>query len=500
MPPAEPVTTYGDPFALANSAERIRERQAQRNRTAEEIKARIEELEGDLETAAAKLAADGNYDLTSESEQEDAARVVLINSRLSGATEALKEVDDEDYRVEQILARGGNPDNPIIVRAAPQETISDRVVAQLREDGFGWGNGLQPMSRAAAQKHIVPGLEGEELRQALRGQPLAAAFTTGSWDPFVPREPGYTESARRPLQFFEIIPVGTTMSDTVEYMLETTYSPAAATVAENAAASEAEYALKPKTAPVVRVGHVVPVTEQALNDEGQVRAYLEDVLPFGVLQALDNKCVDGSSATDIRSPARSPDVQILRLTETTGGFSTGLSSETDLTDGPLDASTGANSRMLKLVRTERRTLRDSARVVPTHIAMHPWLYEQAALSESASGGFYFGSPWRAEDTVLWGMRVVEADQMSILVNNVAAGVALAQNKFSLLMGSFMARYIQLYIREGLSTQMGMVEDQFAEWAYTLRSSIRAALAVKRPNAFRRWDNYKADGTAAATPS
>jgi HK97 family phage major capsid protein len=113
-------------------------------------------------------------------------------------------------------------------------------------------------------------------------------------------------------------------------------------------------------------------------------------------------------------------------------------------------------------------VRVTGRALPTHILLHPNDWQQIRLLRTADGLYIWGNPSEAGVERIWGLPVVQNES---LTENAG------------LVGSFMAAWIQLVERRGITVEMGFVGSNFTEGKQTLRASGRWALPVYRPAAF-----------------
>jgi HK97 family phage major capsid protein len=84
-------------------------------------------------------------------------------------------------------------------------------------------------------------------------------------------QPGILPMPRRPLTVADLMASGTTTSNTVGYMKETTDTNAAAPVAEGATKPESTIIFDAVTDPVVKIATWLPVTEEMLEDVPTIR-------------------------------------------------------------------------------------------------------------------------------------------------------------------------------------------------------------------------------------
>lgn len=491
---------FVNPFMAQNPAIAIMTYNRVKQKTEDELIAEIERLEKILvqvdEQATDK---DGNVDFSkvqvfTGTAEEVSGKVLDIHSELCGVQQALQELSEEKARQkkkeEEAMGiyranMGGNVDPNM-----PEQLIhivgtrpSDRFLAFIEEEfdisyGEKFKNYLKNHAITTPEEQIPLAYTDRQIRQALFGsmaspQVMGATFKTTSWDPWYEREPGFIDARTRPIQVLDVIPMFTTNTDTVAYMEETTYAPAAAEKEEEADAPEANFALTERTSPVRRISHYIPVTEESMADEGQVRAYLDMRLPFGVMQRADEQVIHGNGASpNLSGILDADDIQLFRIT-----------------------TSGTPKKIVKpwnRIREMKTKVRFEGRAFPTHALLNPNVWEEAILSESASGGFYSGGPQRPEMDVAWGMRVVETDHLA----GDASGNGAGNRKFGGIVGDFTGMYIGMWVRHGVRTEAGLIGDDFKKFRISLRSSFRAAFIVQRAHAFIGMINAKADGTVA----
>ena len=287
---------------------------------------------------------------------------------------------------------------------------------------------------------------------------LATLFKTDAgWAPESVRDPGYVPSRRHPIQFVDILPRSSTTQELVRYMEETTYTNAAAGVAEGAAAPESTLALTQKETAVRKIATHIPVTREEMEDEPQVESYLDDTLPFMVRQAVDLATLKGDGTAP----------NILGLQNVTG------IQDIDWTT----TGTGTNvvrSKPLNVLRKAKTLIRFTGRSMATHYVLNPSVWDDIVLAESSAGGYYYGSPQNDFTERVWGLPVVLSDH---LVDTKTSGDVNG------LIGDFSPMWIQLRLRRELETEWGYINDDWAKEIMRIKASIRLALVVKRPQAF-----------------
>ncbi len=199
---------------------------------------------------------------------------------------------------------------------------------------------------------------------------------------------------RRPLTLMDIITVGTTDSDTVEYVRVTAETNNAAPVAEATSAGgssgvkpESAMTLERVTEPVKTLAHWIPATKRALSDAGQLRTLIDNFLRNGLMEEFEDQAITGSGV---------------------GENFTGL----DTVSGTQDQAWDTN--ILVTTRKARTKVRTVGRATPTAYLLHPTDWETIQLTRDDSGGagtggFLFGGPAGLQAPTLWGLPVVECE-------------------------------------------------------------------------------------------
>lgn len=269
----------------------------------------------------------------------------------------------------------------------------------------------------------------------------------------------------RELSVRDLVTIGSTESDTVEYVRVTSKTNNAAPVAEATSAlgptapeaagalvpvagagvkPESALTLEKVAASVKTIAHWIPITKRAASDAGQVRTLVDNFLRYGLNEELEDQILNGDGDGENFSG-------ILDSSPQTVG-----SAGTDI-DAIVDA--------IAKVRTVGRRK-------PTAMVIHPndW-YSTGFLTakNGVDGGYLIGDPRASVEQLntLWGLQVVVSEAMT-------EGTALV--------GDF--RQAVLWEREGVSL---MVSDQHADFftrnLLAILAEMRAAFGVLDPQAF-----------------
>ncbi len=265
--------------------------------------------------------------------------------------------------------------------------------------------------------------------------------TTAGWAPESTRGPRVVLDAQRPVQILDLIPTTTTQQVAIKFMEETTFTNAAAAVAEGAAFPEAALVLTEQSSPVEKLAVFLPITDEQLEDVSQASGYVNNRLPFMLNQKLDDDVVTGSGVSPI----------LEGFLNVTGIQTYALSAE------PVP---DAIHRGITLVNVTGRAQADG-------ILMHSNDWQDVRLLRTADGIYIFGSPSEVIAPRLWGLPVA--------VNQV-----VTEN--TALIGDF-GNHTELSYKRGIDVQISNSHsDFFVNGKQAIRADLRVALVVYRPAA------------------
>lgn len=265
--------------------------------------------------------------------------------------------------------------------------------------------------------------------------------TSAGFAPERPRSGDVVPFATRPVQILDLIPVEQTNLARWEYMEKTTYTVSAVEIAEAATYPESTYVWTARNADVKKIADSLPVTDEQLDDVGQMMTLLDQDLRFGVRQKLDSEVLvgPGTGAT---------------LTGITNA--SGIQTQARGTDPHFDAIFKAITKVRAVGRGE-----------PDAIAIHSTDWQTFRLMRTADGLYIMGNPAEPGDMRLFGIPVVSNEVLTV-------GTALV--------GDF-GRFSRLYEKAGIEVQIGFTGTQFTEGKKTLRAQTRVAFIVRRGAAF-----------------
>ena len=246
---------------------------------------------------------------------------------------------------------------------------------------------------------------------------------------------------------------GTTDKATVRYPVETVVSTGAAEIAEGATKPEAELNFVAVDEPVRKIAVLLPLTDEALEDNGFLRAWINARLRLFVQMREDSQLLIGNGTP--------PNLKgILNRS--------GINTATSYSIG------GANpdQALVDSVFKAAMRVRD-AFLEPDTTVMKPSTWEIARLAKDGQRQYLLGPPADDAPQRLWGLKVV-------LNANMPA--QLATNK-PVLVGAFRTAAM-LVRRSGIDLAVSDSHSTFfAENKVAIRAEERVALCVFRPAGF-----------------
>lgn len=272
-----------------------------------------------------------------------------------------------------------------------------------------------------------------------------ASATQGGPFVFPDFKPTVDISYQRPLTVRDIITVGETGSDTVEYVRVTGVTNAAAPTAEATSVSdgakpESAIATVRVTEAVKTIAHWIPATSRALADAGQLRTLIDNFLRYGLNEELEDQILTGAG---------------------TGENFTGVLVVSGTTAQAYDTS------ILTTTRKGRTKVRTTGRATPNAWVMHPNDWQAIDLLQDNEARYYYGGPMNPGQPRLWGLPVVESEGMT------EGTAVVADWKLAVLW-------------DRMQTQLTMTNshsDFFVRNLIAILAELRAAFGIIRPKAF-----------------
>lgn len=256
--------------------------------------------------------------------------------------------------------------------------------------------------------------------------------------------PGILPLLFKRLTVRDLIAPGRTDSNSITYMKETTFTNAAATVAQGAAKPESTLIFDRVVDMVEKIAHWLPVTEEMLEDVSQIKSYIDARLRLGVELTEEDQLLNGDGTT--------PNISgILDRAGLTAAQARG-------------ADTNADA-----IFKETMKIFNASFVMPDGHVINPANWQTIQLAKDANGQYYGSGPFAGPQApTLWGLPV--AMSPSIVANTA-------------LTGAFRSA-AQIFDHGNLRVEASNSHsDFFIKNLVAIRAEERLALAVYREAAF-----------------
>ncbi len=250
------------------------------------------------------------------------------------------------------------------------------------------------------------------------------------------------------LDLLDILASGETSSNSIEYVQQATRTNNAAETQELSAKPQSVLDWDLVTVPVRTIATYVVTSRQVLEDEPRLRGMIDDELMFMVRQRLQTQLLSGDGTG----------VNLTGILNTAG-----IQTRVHATSGARFSATDTRAD------TIRRMITDLALAFfpADGILLNPVDAEDLELEKDTTGQYI-----KAYDAValrVWRVPVIEHTV-------ITAGTALAGN---------FSRGAKWYMRNDVTVEAGVINDQFVRNQFTLLAEVRAALTVPYPTAFER---------------
>lgn len=281
----------------------------------------------------------------------------------------------------------------------------------------------------------------------------AIVNATGQNQPLVQdmRVPGILSNPNRVLTIRDVLPVGRTSSNLVQYTKENVFTNNAGAqysspARENVTKPESAITFTLANAPVVTLAHFIPVSRQVLDDAPQLQSYVNGRLTYGLKLEEEDQLLNGSG---------------------TSGNIAGILASGNYTAFNRHVTGDTALDTLRKAITQAQLSEYQADT----IVINPADWEEIELAKTTYGEYIFGGdmgPVNALAPLVWGKRVVAT-------NSIAAG--------TFLVGAF-SMGAQIWDRMDAAVQISFEDgDNFKKNMATLLAEERLALTVYRPAAF-----------------
>ena len=255
--------------------------------------------------------------------------------------------------------------------------------------------------------------------------------------------PQYTgklvEQLKRRVRLLDVITLGRTDTDTVDWIVENARTDNAAETAFGTALPSSDYGFSHQQTTVKRAGHFLTATRGALADAGQARTLIDARLMSGLERRIESQLLSGDN-----------------VGENLKGLTTySLTTQAKGTDTQLDCI----HKAMTVIR-----IACESQVEPEHILIHPTDYEAVVLAKDANGNYQFGRPDTNNQPSIWGLTPV---------------VTTLASTGTPIVGDF-AEAMTAWIREGVAVSATDTHsDYWTKGLVAVKAETRLAAAVTR---------------------
>lgn len=402
-----------------------------------EVKQELERVGSSVKQTAeeALKQAKESGTLTAETKQK-ADELLMAQGKLSAAqdklTERLESLETKSTDIEQRMAsrRGGGGDGSV-------KSLGQMVGASDDLKNF----------------VAVSGAKGS-VRVVVKNAITSATGSAGAL--IVPeRDTEIVGMPKRQMTIRQLLSVGPTTSNSIEYARMVTRTNNAAATAETAQKPESNYVWEQDDAPVRTIAHWVPVSRQAMDDIPQLESEIDGELRYGLDLVEEAELLKGDG---------------------TGQHLHGLVPQATAYANP--GVTVVNPTKIDILRLA--ILQASLAEYPADgIVLHPTDWADIELTKDGENRYIFANVIQLAGPQLWGRPVIGTQAMDL-------------DEF--LVGAFRTA-AKIWDRMDIEVLISSEDrDNFIKNMLTVRAEKRLALAVKRPGAL-----VTGDFTTALTP-
>lgn len=273
---------------------------------------------------------------------------------------------------------------------------------------------------------------------------------TGQNQPLVPaqRIAGIQAEPQRRLRVRDLLPVGRTSSNLIEYTKEDVFTNNAGPQndvspggTEGAKKNKSNITFTLATAAVVTLAHYIKASKQVLADAPQLQSYIDSRLMYGLLLEEEDELLNGDG---------------------TAGQLNGLWNQATNYNRSADTNETFIDKLRKAITQVQLSEYEASGIV-----LHPLDWEAIELQKDSQQRYIWANPKVMGGPQLWGLPVVPTQSMP-------AG--------RFIVGAFDLG-AQIWDREDASVQVGFENDDFTRNLVTILAEERLAFTVYRALAF-----------------
>lgn len=390
----------------------------------------------DLDAEGVKKVREMNEDLNRAHDALKTAKVPYDAADAADAATTRARPEQGRKIVDDAVIREARPSLALMARSRVKSLLDESIesggVKALREQLGG--------SKKRIEETLFEITDVDEADALIEG--VKATITLSDITPQATRLPDILPSAQNRIVVSDLMAAGTTDSNTVSYYEETTFTNAAVETAENVAKPESTLDFTERTETVRKIATWIPITEEALNDNRQLRAYVENRLLFMVRQREEQQLLIGDGTAP----------NLSGILDRSGIQTQALGS-----DPVPDAFFKAFTKVSVTGDAD-----------PDGFVIHPNDWQDVRLLRTIDGLYIFGNPNDEVAVRMWGYP-----------GRVTTGITEGTG----LVGAFRT-YAQVFRREGLRVLASTEHaSYFVENKVALLAETRLAFAVYRPAAF-----------------
>lgn len=310
-----------------------------------------------------------------------------------------------------------------------------------------------PLEKSLGERFV----EGEEFKKNPSLQHVAKTRmdfkaivnATGQNQPLVPQQQlqGIQQLPNRELTIRDLIPVGQTTSNLIQYVKENVFtnnagpqvSGSPTVAAENATKNESDITFTLANAPVVTLAHFILASRQVLDDAPMLQSYINTRLIYGLKLEEEDEILNGDGSVG----------QLDGLMHQATAFNR--------------AATGTKMDILRRSITQLQLSEYSAQI----IVLNPADWEDIELTKDTQGRYIIANPASLIGPRLWSLQVIPT-------NSMTSGQFLTAN---------LTQAAQLWDRQQAAVEVSREDsDNFRKNMVTILAEERLALTVYRPSA------------------
>lgn len=325
----------------------------------------------------------------------------------------------------------------------------EQMVATIKESQPGQAKIKTAGNRFTSDDKVKEALkEGHNFKGRVRAMVNTITELTsgdgGAGDLIVPqRLQGIITPNNRRLRIRDLLLKGRTVSNAIEYAKETSFTNAAAPVAETAAKPQSSLAFELLSAPVRTLAHWIRASKQVLDDVPQLETYIDTRLRYGLALVEEAQLLAGDGTGQ----------NILGLIPQATPFDT--------------ARLRVGDTRIDVIRRAMTQLR-LTEYFASAVVLHPDDWEEIELTKDTTEDYIWANPQSLRPPTLWGLPVLDS-------------TSLSPGEF--LVGAFDVA-AQLWDREDANVEISTEDaDNFTHNLVTIRAEERLALTVYRDEAF-----------------